>query len=114
MIISAAAGLVIAVLYGFAWGFINLFMSFFLLNLLMGAGAGYLISEGMSLVINRKRGIKLAVAAGVMVVASYLVSVFPPWETARSSSAMFYVNSRRSYRRLCSRYPFALKVSFNF
>jgi len=52
---------------------------FFLLNLILAAGAGYVIGELVSLSVNRKRGRGLAVVAGIAVVISYLTSVLSPW-----------------------------------
>jgi hypothetical protein len=91
LFISIAVGLVIAVVYGFLWGLLSYFLDFIILNLLLGAGAGYCISEGMSFVINRKRGTKLAVIAGIMVVISGVASIFTPLGIIYSSSAMFII-----------------------
>ena len=46
---------------------------------MLAAGAGYAIGEGISLSVNRKRGTRLALVAGIGVVISYLVSIFSPW-----------------------------------
>ena len=79
LLIAIGSGLGMAIVYGLIWGVIGSLLNFFYLNLLLAAGAGYAISEVISLSINRKRGLKLAVIAGFAVVISYLVSIFPPW-----------------------------------
>jgi hypothetical protein len=91
ILLSSCVGLLIAVGYGFLWGILGLFANFIFLNLLLGAGAGFLISEGMSRVINRKRGTKLAVIASILVVVSGFASVFTPIGMIYSSSVMFIV-----------------------
>jgi hypothetical protein len=91
MLISIGVGLVIAVAYGFVWGLLSYFMNFIILNLLLGAGAGYCIGEGMSRVINRKRGTRLAVIAGIMVVISGIASIFTPWGIIYSASPVFLI-----------------------
>lgn len=68
-----------AAVCGLIWGLIGSFLGFFYLNILLGAGAGYAISEVISLSVNRKRGTKLAIIAGLAVAISYLVSFFSPW-----------------------------------
>ena len=89
MLISSGVGLLIAVAYGFLWGMVSLFANFIFLNLLLGAGAGYVISEGMSRVINRKRGTKLAVIASILVLVSGFASIFTPLGMIFSSSPLF-------------------------
>jgi len=89
MLISFGVGLLIAVAYGFLWGMVSLFANFIFLNLLLGAGAGYVISEGMSRVINRKRGTKLAVIASILVLVSGFASIFTPLGMIFSSSPLF-------------------------
>ena len=68
-----------AIVCGIAWGVVTGFVRFFYLNLLLAPAAGYAIGEVISLSVNRKRGIGLAVIAGIFVVASYLVGIFLPW-----------------------------------
>jgi len=68
-----------AAVYGLIWGVIGWQINLFYLNLLLAAGAGYAIGEVISLSINRKRGLLLAVIAGFAVAISYLVSIFSPW-----------------------------------
>ncbi len=89
ILLSTCVGLVIAVGYGFLWGILGLYANFIFLNLLLGAGAGFCISEGMSRVINRKRGSKLAVIAAILVIVSGFASVFTPIGMIYSSSLMF-------------------------
>jgi hypothetical protein len=79
LLIAVATGLGMAIVYGLIWGLISSFLDFFYLNLLLAAGSGYAIGEVISLSVNRKRGLKLAVIAGIAVAISYLISVFPPW-----------------------------------
>jgi hypothetical protein len=79
LLIAIGIGLVIAIAYGFLWGFITSLLGFFYLNLLLAAGAGYAIGEVISLSVNRKRGLILASVAGFATAISYLVSIFSPW-----------------------------------
>ncbi len=79
LLIAIGVGLGTAIVYGIIWGVIGSLLNFFLLNLLLAAGAGYATSEVISLSTNRKRGIKLATIAALAVVISYLVSTFSPW-----------------------------------
>jgi len=64
-----------ALVTGVLWGLANSFIPFFYLNLLLGAGVGYVIGEVVSLAVNRKRGRGLAAVAGAGVLISYLVSI---------------------------------------
>jgi len=59
---------------GLLWGFISILLPFNL-NLILAPGAGYVIAEVISRVVNRKQGTALAVIAGTAVVLSYLVSL---------------------------------------
>jgi len=52
---------------------------FFSFNLLLAPGAGYAIGEVVSRSVNRKRGTRLAVIAGIAVVISYLTGILSPW-----------------------------------
>ncbi len=83
--------MVIAIAYGFLWGILSIYVNFIIFNLLLGAGAGYCIGEGMSRVINRKKGNKLAVIAAVMVVVSGVASIFTPFGMIYSPSPMFFI-----------------------
>lgn len=69
-----------AVICGLIWGVLGSLLGFFFFNLLLAAGVGYATSEVISLSVNRKRGLKLAVIAGFAVAISYLVSIFLPRE----------------------------------
>ncbi len=64
---------------GAAWWASRVVMPFIYFNFLLAAGFGYAIGEVISRSVNRKRGRGLALIAGVAVVTSYLVSIFPPW-----------------------------------
>lgn len=75
--VGTALGL--ALITGVIWGFVNQFIPFFYLNLLIGAGVGYAIGEVTGLAVNRKRGRGLAAVAGTGVIISYLVSIFLPF-----------------------------------
>jgi hypothetical protein len=73
---ASGAALVSAIVAGFAWGAINLFISVIYLNLILAGGIGYAIGEVVSWSVNRKRGWGLAVIAGTAVVLSYAVNIF--------------------------------------
>ncbi len=68
-------GLGMGIAGGFVWGLVMSLVPFFYLNLLLAPGVGYAIGEVVSLSVNRKRGVGLAVVAGIAVVISYLVSL---------------------------------------
>ncbi len=72
---AAGAGLGMAIACGFAWMLLRGVVPFFLLNLLLAAGAGYAIGEVVSLSVNRKRGTGLVIVAALSVVISYLVTI---------------------------------------
>jgi hypothetical protein len=76
---AAGAALGLAIATGLAWGFVRslLFSGFF--NLLIAAGVGFGIGEGISLAVNRKAGIGLSVIAGSAVILSYIISAFTFW-----------------------------------
>ena len=77
---AAGTGLGMAIVCGIAWGVVMRFVPFFYLNLLLAPGVGYAIGELVSLSVNRKRGIGLAIVASIAVVISYLISIlFLPW-----------------------------------
>jgi len=75
---AVGTALGMALVTGVLWGLANAFIPFFYLNLLIGAGVGYVIGEVVGLAVNRKRGRGLAAVACVGVVISYLVSIFLP------------------------------------
>lgn len=72
---AVGTALGMAIVCGVIWGVVNLFLPFFFLNLLLGAGVGYAIGEVVGLAVNRKRGRGLAAVAGAGVAISYLVSI---------------------------------------
>ena len=72
---AAGTALGMAIVCGVIWGAVNIFLPFFFINLLLGAGVGYVIGEVVGLAVNRKRGRGLAAVAGVGVAISYLVSI---------------------------------------
>ena len=73
---AVGTALGMALVSGVLWGLANTFIPFFFLNLLIGAGVGYVIGEVVGRAVNRKRGGGLAAVAGVGVIISYLVSIF--------------------------------------
>ncbi len=80
---AVGTALGMAIVCGIVWGVVRGLVPFFLLNLLLAAGAGYAIGEVVSLSVNRKRGTGLAAIAGIAVVISYpvsiLFSILLPW-----------------------------------
>jgi hypothetical protein len=86
---AIGAGLGIAVVCGFIWAAIDAVLPFFYLNLLLAAAVGYAVGGVISLSVNRKRGMGLAVIAGTAVVISYLVSIFIPWGTGFTYNPLF-------------------------
>ena len=72
---AVGTGLGMAIVCGIAWGMVMRFVPLFYLNLLLAPGAGYAIGELVSLSVNRKRGIGLAIVASLAVVISYLISI---------------------------------------
>jgi len=79
--VSAAVGMIFAC--GAAWWAIRGVMPFIQLNFLLAAGFGFGIGEVIGRSVNRKRGKWLAAIAGIAVVISFLVAVFPPWGVGR-------------------------------
>ncbi len=75
LLIAAGVGLGMAAVCGLIWGVLSSLLGFFFLNLLLAAGVGYAVGEVISLSVNRKRGTKLAIIAGLAVAISYLVSI---------------------------------------
>ena len=72
---AVGAGLGMAIICGIVWGLIEWLTPIFSFNLLLAPGAGYAIGEVASLSVNRKRGTRLAIVAGIAVVISYLFSI---------------------------------------
>ncbi len=75
--IGAAVGMAFAC--GAAWWAIRAVMGIPYLSFLLATGFGYAIGELVGRSVNRKRGRGLAVTAGVGVVLSFVISIFPPW-----------------------------------
>lgn len=71
---AAGAGLGMAIVCGAVWGVIEWVIPFFSLNLLLASAAGYAIGEVVSLSVNRKRGTRLAIIAGIAVAISYFIT----------------------------------------
>ena len=76
---AIGSGLAAAAVSGVIWGVVNDFIGLFYLNLVLAAGAGYVIGEVISITTNRKQGTRLIATAALAVIASYLVSIAPPW-----------------------------------
>ena len=83
--VGAASGM--AIVCGVTWWVIGTFLPFYLLNLLLAAGAGYAIGEVISLSVNRKRGTGLAVVAGIAMVLSLGATLLPSRHGARLDPA---------------------------
>ena len=49
------------------------------LGLLIGPTAGFAIGDGITLSVNRKAGLKLAIVGGVAVVCAYFIASFTFW-----------------------------------
>jgi hypothetical protein len=76
---AAGAGLGVAIICGAIWAIVGRIIPFFYLNLLLAPAVGYAIGEVISLSVNRKRGAGLATVASLLVIVSYLLSIFLPW-----------------------------------
>lgn len=102
---GVAAGLVLAVALGVGFGFLApLLFAIPFLPLLALVGVGYLIGEGISLSVNRKRGRALKlVAAGAIVLAFVIMLILNPFIGGLifslygllASAVAFYVATRR-------------------
>ena len=68
-----------AIVCGLVWGVVERVIPFFSFNLLLAPAVGYAIGEVISRSVNRKRGTRLAVIAGIAVVISYLTGILSPW-----------------------------------
>jgi hypothetical protein len=71
---AAGAGLLLAVVGGIIWGFIQAVPYFNFFSFILAAGVGYGIGEGISFAVNRKAGIGLCVIGGAAMVLCYLIS----------------------------------------
>ncbi|OGN99121.1 MAG: hypothetical protein A2Y58_04435 [Chloroflexi bacterium RBG_13_51_52] len=72
---AAGAALGMAIAIGLAWGFVANYLPYIFLNLIFAAGLGYAVGEVMSLAVNRKRGIWLAVIGGAAFALSYVIRI---------------------------------------
>ena len=72
---AVGAGLGMAIVCGITWGTVIGLVPFFYLNLLLAPGVGYAIGEVISLSVNRKRSIGLAIVAGIAMTISFLVTI---------------------------------------
>ena len=89
--IAIGSGLGMAIVCGIVWGVIISSLDLFYLNLILAVGAGYVIGEVVSLSVNRKRGTRLAIIAGLAVPLSYLVSIMPPWGSFFNPFSLTYL-----------------------
>ena len=71
---AIGAGLGMAVVCGIVWGIIERVVPLFSFNLLLAPAAGYAIGEVVGLSVNRKRGMRLAIVAGIAVAISYFIT----------------------------------------
>jgi hypothetical protein len=76
---AAGAGLGVAIICGAIWAIVGRIIPFIYFNLLLAPAVGYAISEVISLSVNRKRGAGLTTVASLLVIVSYLLSIFLPW-----------------------------------
>jgi hypothetical protein len=74
---AIGVGLGLAIGFGLLWGVIANLVYLLYLGFLLAAGFGYAIGELISLSVNRKRGVKLAIIAGISVGVSYIISLLP-------------------------------------
>jgi hypothetical protein len=70
---AVGVALGMAVAGGILWWLIGGFLSFFYINILLGAGIGYATGEAISRSVNRKRSPGLAVIGSLAVVVSYVI-----------------------------------------
>jgi hypothetical protein len=65
---------------GALWGYLdNVIPYFYIFNIILGGAIGYACAEVISLVVNRKRGVGLAIVAGAAVLLAYMVAIIVPW-----------------------------------
>lgn len=89
---AVGAGLGAALVVGVLWWFLSRVTPFGFFNLLMAAGAGYLIGEITSRAVNRKRHLWLAVIGSLAFILSFLISFsgFSPfWLALRFGIGLF-------------------------
>ena len=71
---AVAVALVLSIVTGIVWSRLRSWLSFLYLDFLLALVIGYTIGELVSLSINKRRGTKLQVLAGLAVVLSYITS----------------------------------------
>ncbi len=76
---AAGAGLGVAIICGAIWPIVGRIIPFIYFNLLLAPAVGYAIGEVISLSVNRKRSAGLTTVASLLVIVSYLLSIFLPW-----------------------------------
>ena len=72
---AGGAGLGMAIVCGVIWWAIDWIIPLFSFSILLASGAGYVIGEVISRVVNRKRGTILAIIAGIALALSYSVTL---------------------------------------
>ena len=77
-LIATVVGLFSALIIGFIWATIALVVRFFFTNFVLALLAGTVVGEVISRSVNRKRGIPLAVIAGLSTALSYFVATSVP------------------------------------
>jgi hypothetical protein len=73
---ASGSGIGAALVTGILWGLLQNYLPFSFLNLLLAGAAGYGIGEAISLSVNRKSGIGLAVIGSLSFLLSYYISSF--------------------------------------
>ena len=71
---AVAVALVLSIVTGIFWSRLQSWLSFLYLDFILALLIGYAIGELVSLSINKRRGTKLQVLAGLAVVLSYITS----------------------------------------
>ena len=74
---AVGVGTGMAIVSGILWKVLIGVLPFFYFNFLLAPAAGYAIGEVISLSVNRKRAVGLAVIAGTALVLSYVVNIIP-------------------------------------
>jgi hypothetical protein len=68
---AVGAALGMAIVIGVVWGIIESYLPYRFFSLIIGAGLGWAVGEVVSLAVNRKRGVWLAVVGALAVVIAY-------------------------------------------
>lgn len=72
---AVGAGIGMCIICGLAWWAVYLFLPFFfILRFFIAAGVGYAIGEVVSISVNRKRGIGLAIIGGISAALSFVIA----------------------------------------